>query len=114
MSVLTGLEVYHLWHVNVYLTNRNMQCKGDILLNRTQRKNGSFVSLSCLLPELGSFRVTNSSFFVFSADGSKKVVTTWTKYLMQQKNLIESFQKMAQLISCNIKGRNIRKTVESA
>ena len=45
---------------------------------------------------------------------AKKVVTIWTKYLMQQKDLIGSFQKMVQLISGSIKGRNVTKTVESA
>ena len=45
------------------------------------RKKGSFFCLSCLLPELWSLKCRNWLIFVFSADSSKKSVTSWAKYL---------------------------------
>ena len=46
-------------------------------------------------------------FLYFLLMTAKKVITFWAKYLMQQKDLIESFQKIIWLIDFGVAIRKI-------
>ena len=70
---------------------------------------GSFVSLSYLLPSYGHWNVENSSFSVFSANNSKKLVTVWAIFLSASKDLIYFFQQMVLLIGFGVTIREILK-----
>ena len=58
-------------------------------------------------------------FFVFSADGSKKLVKVWAKYLNVPKDLLEFFQKIVRLVGfrvtvCEISRVETQKAAKSA
>ena len=57
---------------------------------------GSFVYLSCALPELWSLKKQKWLIFLFSADGSKKSVTVWAIYLSASERSYLALSKNAR------------------
>ena len=116
VMMLTGLKASSLacenWIVKV------LKCRKEIYKGielRVDEKNG----LICLVIKYMVSKMSkNGSFFVFSAHGSKRIVTVWKKYLKATEGsywvLSENIvNRLWSYSSWDIAGRNIRNTAES-